>query len=173
MEVPEADGKLRLWRNTSVATLAPGQTATLGPNTLGYEWDEDLDNGARPPGLVQLSSATVVDVRQKLQDFGSNYGPGTATHHLTLYRHASGALVFGAGTVQWSWGLDDVHDRGNDPADVRMQQATVNLLADIGAQPDDPAGRARRGDRVDGRRLRPPRSSPRRSTARASQCRSP
>jgi hypothetical protein len=29
---------------------------------------------------------------------------GTATHHLTLYRAASGALVFGAGTVQWSWG---------------------------------------------------------------------
>src|SRR5262249_49529304 len=46
MQVPEADGKLRLWRNTSVATLAAGQVATLGPNTLGYEWDEDLDNGA-------------------------------------------------------------------------------------------------------------------------------
>ena len=24
--------------------------------------------------------------------------PGVATHNLTLYRHASGALVFGAGT---------------------------------------------------------------------------
>ena len=29
---------------------APGETATLAANTLGYEWDEDLDNGARPPG---------------------------------------------------------------------------------------------------------------------------
>ncbi len=134
MQVPEADGKLRLWRNTSVATLAPGQTATLGPNTLGYEWDEDLDNGARPPGLVRLSSATW-DEPSRILDYGSNYGAGTGTHHLTLYRHASGALVFGAGSVQWSWGLDDVHDRGDDPADVRMQQATVNLLADLGAQP--------------------------------------
>ena len=71
-----------------------------------------------------------------LQDYGSTYGAGTATHHLTLYRAPSGALVFGAGTVQWSWGLDSNHDRGPaPPADVRMQQATVNLLADMGAQP--------------------------------------
>ena len=101
--VPAADGKMRFWRNTSVATLAPAQTATLGPETLGYEWDEDLDNGARPGGLVRLSSTTV-NVPQRLLDYGSNYGPGTATHHLVLRRHASGALVFGAGTVQWSWG---------------------------------------------------------------------
>ena len=69
--------------------------------------------------------------------------PGTATHHLTLYRAPSGALVFGAGTVQWSWGLDGEHDRGTTTPDPRMQQATVNLLADMGAQPGQPAGRPR------------------------------
>ena len=53
-----------------------------------------------------------------LLDYGSNYGPGTATHHLTLYRPPSGALVFGAGTVQWSWGLDGKHDRGGSTADA-------------------------------------------------------
>ena len=44
---------------------------------------------------------------------------GTANHALTLYRHASGALVFGAGTVQWSWGLDSNHDRGSAAAERR------------------------------------------------------
>ena len=39
-----------------------------------------------------------------VQDCGSVFDSGTATHHLTLYRHASGTLVFGAGTVQWAWG---------------------------------------------------------------------
>ena len=29
---------------------------------------------------------------------------------MTMYRAASGALVFGAGTVQWAWGLDSDHD---------------------------------------------------------------
>ena len=135
IRVPAADGKMRFWRNTSVASLAPGQTATLADETLGYEWDEDVDNGFRPAGLADLSSTTV-EVPQRLLDYGSNYGPGSATHHLTLYRASSGALVFGAGTVQWSWGLDPEHDRdGPNSADPRMQQATVNLFADMGAQP--------------------------------------
>ncbi|HEY7042112.1 MAG TPA: N,N-dimethylformamidase beta subunit family domain-containing protein, partial [Nocardioidaceae bacterium] len=135
IEVPAADGKLRFWRNTSIAGLAPGQTATLSDSTLGYEWDEDLDNGARPAGLIDMSS-TPVDVPQRITDYGSNYGPGHATHSLTLYKAPSGALVFGAGTIQWSWGLDGDHDRGGSTPDSRMQQATVNLLADMGTQPD-------------------------------------
>ncbi|WP_406694478.1 N,N-dimethylformamidase beta subunit family domain-containing protein [Singulisphaera sp. Ch08] len=134
IKVPEAEGKLRFWRNTSVATLQAGQTATLSNGTLGYEWDEDLDNGSRPAGLIRLSS-TVENVPQRILDNGSNYGPATATHSLTLYRDDSGALVFGAGTVQWSFGLDATHDGPATVPDVRMQQATVNLFADMGIQP--------------------------------------
>jgi len=81
------------------------------------------------------------------------YAAGTATHALTLFRAPSGALVFSAGTVQWSWGLDPHHDtetgvppeRANS-TDIRIgedlkgavhaiRQATVNLLADMGVQP--------------------------------------
>ena len=69
-----------------------------------------------------------------LQDFGSTYSSGTATHSLTLYRHASGALVFGAGTVQWVW-ASTPHDRSGTPTNASMQQATVNLFADMGVQP--------------------------------------
>ena len=133
--VPAAEGKHRFWRNTGIDALPPGQVATLPPGTLGYEWDEDLDNGFRPAGLMRLSSTTVNITAQYLLNYGSAYGAGTPTHHLTLYRHASGALVFGAGTVQWSWGLDAAHDRTGPAADVRMQQATVNLFADMGVQP--------------------------------------
>jgi N,N-dimethylformamidase beta subunit-like, C-terminal/Domain of unknown function (DUF4082)/Bacterial Ig domain len=132
--VPAADGKMRFWRNTSIANLSAGQSVTLPDGTLGYEWDIDADNGFRPTGLFRLST-TVVPGAPVLQDFGSTFGSGTATHSLTLYRHASGALVFGAGTVQWTWGLDANHDRTGPAADVRMQQATVNVLADMGAQP--------------------------------------
>ena len=138
IKVPAEQGKLRLWRNTSVANLLAGQTATLGTSTLGYEWDSDLDNGSRPAGLVDMSSTTV-DAASVLQDYGSTYAPGTRTHNLTLYRDTNGAgpdaLVFGAGTVQWAWGLDSEHDRGSAAPDVPMQQATTNLLADMGAQP--------------------------------------
>ena len=134
MEVPAEDGKLRFWRNTSVATLAPGSFATLPNGVLGYEWDEDLDNGFRPAGTIRMSSTTRSGVSY-LQDFGSTYAPGTATHALTLYKAPSGALVFGAGTVQWAWGLDAEHDRAGTSADQRMRQATVNLFADMSVQP--------------------------------------
>jgi hypothetical protein len=136
IRVPSADGKMRFWRNTTVATLAAGATATMPAGTLGYEWDADLDNGARPAGLIDLSTATLsIPSGQLLADYGSTYGAGTAVHHLTLFRAPSGGLVFGSGTVQWSWGLDASHDRGAAAADVRMRQATVNLLADMHAQP--------------------------------------
>jgi Bacterial Ig domain len=137
LQVPVAEGRLRLWRN---AGLSPTGTTTLAPGSVGYEWDEDIDNGARPPGLVRLSSTTATGV-EKLIDHGSNYAPDTATHRLTLYRDTNGAgpdaLVFGAGTVQWSWGLDGEHARqgeGSTPS-APMQQATVNLLADMLVQP--------------------------------------
>ena len=132
--VSSAFSQMWLWKNTAVETLAPGQSLPLANGTLGYEWDEDLDNGARPAGLIRLSSTTLSSV-PVLADYGSTYVPGSATHNLTLYRRPGGALVFGAGTVQWSWGLDGTHDRGGSLANLTMQQATVNLLANMSAQP--------------------------------------
>ena len=141
--VPYQYSKLRFWRNTAVAKLTPGQSLTLAPGNqmLGYEWDSDEDNGFRPQGLFDMSSTTVSGV-QAFTDYGSLLNANaTATHHLTLYRAPRGALVFGAGTVQWSWGLDDTNDWGEagprfgSQPDPTVEQATVNLFADMGAQP--------------------------------------
>ncbi|QFU17874.1 DUF4082 domain-containing protein [Microvirga thermotolerans] len=128
------DANLRFWRNTSIANLQPGQFATLPAGYLGYEWDESPDNGFRPAGLITLSSTTL-PVSQYLLDYGNTVGNGTATHNLTVYRAASGALVFGAGTVYWAWALDANHDNEPTPTDDRVKQAMVNLLADMGIQP--------------------------------------
>lgn len=144
--------KLRFWRNTEVAKLKPEESVALAKGILGHEWDEDLDNGFRPAGIIHLSETTV-DGLQYIQDFGSVYDSGTATHHLTLHRVKSGALVFGAGTVQYTWGLDNFHDNATGVRADRanrysirvgvdqtgpsraMQQATLNLFADMGVQP--------------------------------------
>ena len=154
--VPAEFSRLRFWRNTEVARLTGGQSAVLGDGILGHEWNEDLDNGFRPAGLIRMSRTTVNNVNY-IQDHGTVYDSGTATHHLTLYRAASGALVFSAGTVQWAWGLDANHDsetgvppeRANPGGAIRIgvdqkgpvraiQQATVNLFADMGVQPAAP-----------------------------------
>ena len=131
--VPQADGRMRFWRNTGIASLGPGQVATLPAGTLGPEWDIDQDNGFRPAGLFPLST-TSVTVSTCILSY-TTIGTCTATHHLTLYRSSSRALVFGAGTERWSWGLDSNNGATGTPTDLNMQQATVNLLADMGAQP--------------------------------------
>ncbi len=139
LEVPQANGRVRFWRNTAAASLAAGQTSTFGDRVVGYEFDEDIDNGYRPAGLMQLSSTTT-PVSAKLLGNNVNiaadvYLPGTATHAMTLYRAPGNALVFSAGTVQWSWGLEAQHDNGPSIPDPNVRQATVNLFADMGVQP--------------------------------------
>ena len=119
IQVPYAQKDLRFWRNTSITALTEGQVATLSDNTLGYELDWEQANGKYPSGRILLSSSNI----------------SGKTHKLSLYKHSSGAWVFGAGTVQWSWGLDGVHDGGSSVEDIRMQQATVNLFADMTVQP--------------------------------------
>jgi WD40 repeat protein len=136
ISVPEADGKMRFWRNTAIANLATGASATLPNETLGYEWDIDTDNDFRPAGLVRLSTTIYPGAPMVTPgSYGSSFSAGLANHALTLYRAASGAMVFGSGTVQWAWGLDSNHDRGSNAPNPAMQQATVNLFADMGVQP--------------------------------------
>jgi hypothetical protein len=96
---------------------------------------------------VELPSATAHELTRAFYakafgwaftDYGSTVkANSTATHNMTLYRAPSGALVFGAGTVQWSFGLDS--SAGGTP-DRNMQQATVNLFADMHVQPASPDG---------------------------------
>ena len=54
-QVPYAYSNLRIWRNTAVANLQSGQTYTMPDETLGYEWDEPVDNGFQPAGEIDMS----------------------------------------------------------------------------------------------------------------------
>lgn len=122
IQVPSEFKNLRFWRNTSIANLSDGTSTSLTEKTLGYEWNPDQEayRSSYPAGRIILSRTELAG----------------KIHHLSMYKHSSGALVFGAGTVQWSWGLDDMHDRGDHPAvSLAMQQATVNLFADMNVKP--------------------------------------
>jgi Domain of unknown function (DUF4082)/Concanavalin A-like lectin/glucanases superfamily/Bacterial Ig domain/Secretion system C-terminal sorting domain len=107
------------WRGTSVANLAANGSVTFTAGTLGYEWDQQQYPETYPNAQIPLSNQNV----------------SGQVHKLSLYRAPSGALVFGTGSVQWAWGLDNIHDRGSAAPTVAMQQATVNLFADMGVQP--------------------------------------
>jgi hypothetical protein len=86
---------------------------------LGYEVDAIVNGGH--PGLVQLGHSPFVD------------GTGATRYSdMTLYSAPSGAMVFAAGTIWWSWGLDDAFqpDRFSSAA----QQITRNVLDRFGVR---------------------------------------
>ena len=126
-----------------------GDKYILRKPLIGHEFDEDIDNGARPRGLQHLSETTIDNV-QYLLDWGTLYDTGTAQHHLTMYKHyESNAIVFAAGSIYFAWALDDHHDSvtGIPPHEENyfdcrvltdgygpvpeLQQAMLNLFADM------------------------------------------
>ena len=134
LDVPSDYAPLRVWRDTGIAQ---GGALDLAPGILGYEWNTSPEDERRPAGLIKLSETTI-PWSSIVVDQGNTNVPGVATHNLTLYRADSGALVFGAGTVFWTWALSDVHD--GEPYDAQienadLQQFMLNVFADMGIQP--------------------------------------
>jgi hypothetical protein len=98
---------------------------------LGYEFDGEWDNypagddrvrPVPPPGTVRLTSTP----------FTATSKGTTGRAYSTIYQAPSGAYVFGAGSMQWNWGLDDYNatqtgGRVSRVNDV-VRQMTHNVL---------------------------------------------
>ena len=94
-------------------------------------------NSTTAPGRLALFGSRRPSIRVPFS-FRTTAPPMLLDPQPTVFRCTGPAVehsVFGAGTARWGWGLDSVHD-GSSPTDSRIQQATVNLLADMGVQPD-------------------------------------
>jgi hypothetical protein len=93
------------------------------PGIVGYEMDSSMPSFPLPTSVAGtyqvLSQSPFVDP-----------GGATLTANSSIYQAPSGAWVFGAGTISWSWGLD-----ANGVVDPRIQRATANLLNRFGASP--------------------------------------
>ncbi|BAL85468.1 hypothetical protein AMIS_2480 [Actinoplanes missouriensis 431] len=130
-----------LWRSTTVAGLTGSDVWTSPAGIVGFEADEpaDMIPSEAPSGLIRLSQITHTVSGMLSDDDGNIYSlSGPYTHAITAYRSpTTGAVVFAAGTVQYAWGLDEVHDRhpGGTLVSPVLQQALTNLLADLGQVP--------------------------------------
>lgn len=145
MRVPPEFNRLRLWRSTTFFNTS--RTHETFQGLLGYEIDMYSEDCYRPHGLITLSSTTLNVTGMLMEDFGASYkGSGVVTHKLSLYRYSplvprgrnipvKTALVFGAGTIQWAWALSSFHDGDRPKADRDLQQATMNMFADMGVLP--------------------------------------
>lgn len=140
MAVPATFASSPLWRGTDVASLTTGQTWTSPVGIVGFEADEpaDVNPNEKPTGLIRLSQVTHQVSGGLSDDNGATYnGSGSFTHAITAYRNPqTSAAVFAFGTVQYAWGLDDIHDRaGASMVTPVLQQALTNLIADLGVTP--------------------------------------
>ena len=103
--------------------------STVLPQLVGYEWDLITPGCATPP-LVDLFHVS-----------------GTPPYDGVRYLAPSGARVFSAGTLRFSWGLDDTTGHGSPP----LQRFMLNVLDDL-TRPAPPGSlrvtRVRAGARV-------------------------
>jgi P pilus assembly chaperone PapD len=96
------------------------------PGIVGYEYDRVWNNGLTPAGLTVLSDSPVTG-----QEIGSSHA------NSSIYTAASGARVFAAGTIEWSWGLDNYGSRHT--ANAGIQKTTANILYNFnGGSPPPP-----------------------------------
>ena len=138
-----------LWRNcAAVQALTAGQTWASPSQIIGFEWDTygpagfsgtgTAFAGAPPAGAVYASSTTATPAAV-LTDAGDQYTSLTVEHRLVIHPSSgAGGITFGTGTVNWPLGLDNAntYQQGSDNTSVTIRQATVNILADMGAQPE-------------------------------------
>ena len=120
------DASQWLFTNTG---LQPGQ---ILPGLLGYEVDVTNSSSPRSAQVALASPYTVVNGSGQTKVLYSN---------ATSYQTTNGAMVFAAGSMQWSWGLSDVDPHINRPSvqNPAAQQVTRNLLARMANTPTPPA----------------------------------
>lgn len=123
-------GGLKVWGGSS---LVDGQIVLQ--QMLGFEADHLYPT--QPEESVRILAAYTRSAPGGLSDAnGQNYNvPGNIVWGIIAQRYSSGAMTVGFGTCQWSWVLDNTHDRGlRTTANRNAQQFTVNLLRDLGAE---------------------------------------
>ncbi len=131
----------RVWRNAGIPS---NSQVVIDKDIVGWEWDavpnpesplyahaaELEPEGVKRLSLTNTSSATSTWLQDAGRERAATPPPGQSSFvSATEYRAKSGAYVFASGTMQWSYGLD---------VDSSINQATYNVLAEMGAQPGTP-----------------------------------
>ena len=104
---------------------------------IGFE--ADSIRPTQPDESVRVLASYTRNINGMYADNnGQNYsGNGDLVWGIVSQRYSSGGLTVGFGTCQWSWVLDNKHDRGDGTSPQPIaQQFTVNLFHDLGVSPE-------------------------------------
>jgi hypothetical protein len=129
-------GGLKVWGGTS---LVDSDITFSG--VIGFEADHARPT--QPTGSYSILASYTRAAPGGLSDVnGEKYDvPGNIEWGIVAQRYSSGALTVGFGTCQWAWTLDATHDREwGGGVSLDAQKFTVNLLNDLGAEPQSLMG---------------------------------
>lgn len=89
------------------------------PGIVGYEWDRVFANAHGPAHVDVVAASPVTDVDGH-RDVANT----------TVYQAPSGAVVFNAGTIWWSWGMDSFNaaDHHAEVVSPAIQRISKNVL---------------------------------------------
>jgi hypothetical protein len=126
-----------LWRNSAaVQALTTGTHVTDISNSVGFEVDSANGATGQPANLVTLASTSVA-VTTGSDAAGAVYTTSTTVSATwSLYRAASGALVFNSGNWRAWWSA--ARWQGSSPVasvSVDIQNALLAILYDLGVAP--------------------------------------
>lgn len=123
----------------AIMYISPGSVSSIY-RTIGAEWDYlKVEEPSTSKNMVRLSRQTI-----PLRGGASNYNgdsyseAGLFYYGLTMYQAPSGALVFNTGSWRFTFGLSRFRRGSFDisgDVDVNLQQATLNILRDLGVAP--------------------------------------
>ena len=143
LRVSAAQGADRIWRYTGLDALAPNASVNIG-----RRWSAGSGTRASPTAGARRRQDARRLARHRQPDPGqrrlpdARLGDGDDDQVHGAERRAGRQHV---GTNQWNRGLAQ-NVPGEGEPDLRIQQATTNILADMGAMPATPHHRHRRVD---------------------------
>lgn len=138
--VPFGSKTLPIWRNSSaIQALSSGQQFSAPAGRFGFEVDLPDGSAGQPSNMVLLSP-TPVTWGSGTNAAGTTYtASGSGTASFSLYRRASGALVFNTGSWRgWQgvsrWARDGV-GTVVPSVDANWQNAFLAMMYDLGVAP--------------------------------------
>ncbi|HEX5546394.1 MAG TPA: choice-of-anchor D domain-containing protein [Ktedonobacterales bacterium] len=111
---------------------------TSVPGIVGYEFDNSFtDPSTSPPAQYQQYHTYSPAGLQILSNSLVQGDNGAEIAQSTIYTAASGARIFAAGSIEFSWGLDNFG--GRNTANAGIQQMTANIFYNFnGGTPPPP-----------------------------------
>jgi hypothetical protein len=145
------DGKLET--GTTAAVTTANTTKTVSKEIMNTEINQNINNltttttttNTSTSTIARNNSGTAIEKEILSSSHPTKSAPSNSKKQRQLkskdtvgnFENTKSSLVFGAGTLQWSWALSTFHDGPYVPENKYLQQATINLFADMDVQPGD------------------------------------